>query len=499
LQAEKIMEKKMTPDVLLPYQRVWLKDESKVAVWEKSRRIGASYAEALAAAMEAAKAKEAGGQSTYYLSYSKDMTRQFARDCAFWARHIDAAAREIEAFALDDDKDITVYRIAFASGHEVMCLPSTPRSLRSKQGRVVIDEAAFVDDLPELVKAAMALQMWGGCVRILSTHNGDDNPFCETVKDIRAGRLDYSLHRTTLDDALAQGLYERICLVAREPWTQGKQDAWRAKIIDDYRDAADEELFCVPARSGARYFPAALLESASDPAAVVARKSCEDSFTFEPEERRELHFSNWLRREARDALLSRKGPVYVGEDFARSGDLTTVFFAELAGKKLQTFFVIELRNVPFAQQWQTIRYCLETLPDFAAAAFDGRGNGQMIAELAAQEWPGCVHRVMATAKWYAENFPKLKGRMEDGDATIPDDPEIRDDFRAVGIKAGVPLIVERSGAVGKKRHGDAAIAMLMATFAMLEDEEAGYQPMTYEAVATANRYRGGGGKDKWHD
>jgi hypothetical protein len=36
----------------------------------------------------------------------------------------------------------------------------------------------------------------------------------------------------------------------------------------------------------------------------------------------------------------------------------------------------------------------------------------------------------------------------------------------------------------------------MATYAMLQDEEAGYQPMTYDAVETENRYRTGG-KDAW--
>jgi phage FluMu gp28-like protein len=55
----------MSEDVLLPYQKAWIADESKVKVWEKSRRIGASYAEALASVLEAAKSKEAGGQSSY--------------------------------------------------------------------------------------------------------------------------------------------------------------------------------------------------------------------------------------------------------------------------------------------------------------------------------------------------------------------------------------------------------------------------------------------------
>jgi len=488
----------MNLDILLPYQKKWISDTSNVKVWEKSRRIGASYVEALASVLEAAKIKEAGGQSSYYLSYSKEMTQQFARDCAFWAKHINAAAQELEEIILkDEDKDITVYRVRFASGFEIWCLPSVARSLRSKQGRVIIDEAAFVDDLSELVKAAMALQMWGGCVRILSTHNGDDNPFNELIKEVNAGKQSYSLHRTTFDEALAQGLYQRICLVKGYTWTEEKQEQWRAKIVASYRDDADEELFCIPTKAGTRYFPTTLIESVSDPDATVIRKSCEDAFTFEREDKRIKEFDKWLKREVRDILLTHKNPVYIGEDFARSGDLTTIFFdEEMPDGKLLSFLVIELRNVPFAQQWQVIKYVMDTLPNFSGAAFDSRGNGQMIAELAAQEYPGYVNQVMISTKWYAENFPKLKGRMEDGATTIPDDPFIRDDFRAVGLKAGVPCVLERSGSPREKRHGDAAIAKLMATFAALEDDAKGWHPYKYEAVETENRYRAKG-DDSW--
>jgi phage FluMu gp28-like protein len=46
-----------------------------------------------------------------------------------------------QSWIKDEDKDITAYRIRFASGVEIWGLPSTARSLRSKQGRVIIDEA----------------------------------------------------------------------------------------------------------------------------------------------------------------------------------------------------------------------------------------------------------------------------------------------------------------------------------------------------------------------
>jgi hypothetical protein len=42
------------------------------------------------------------------------------------------------------------------------------------------------------------MTMWGGQIRIISTHDGADNPFAELINDVRAGRYDYSLHRVTL-------------------------------------------------------------------------------------------------------------------------------------------------------------------------------------------------------------------------------------------------------------------------------------------------------------
>ena len=71
-------------EVLLPHQSSWVGDNSRVKVWEKSRRVGASYAEALKSVLEAAKSREAGGQDTFYLSYNKEMTQTFVRDCAYW-------------------------------------------------------------------------------------------------------------------------------------------------------------------------------------------------------------------------------------------------------------------------------------------------------------------------------------------------------------------------------------------------------------------------------
>ena len=147
-----------------------------------------------------------------------------SRPAPGWARRFNRAANAVEEIVLEDERAaILAYRIRFASGHKVVALSSRPSNLRGKDGCAVIDEAAFHEDLPGLLKAALAFTMWGGLVRIISTHNGADNAFNELISEIRAGRRPYSLHRTTLDDALADGLFQKICEQSGGDWNAPKR------------------------------------------------------------------------------------------------------------------------------------------------------------------------------------------------------------------------------------------------------------------------------------
>src|SRR5262249_39713789 len=150
-------------------------------------------------------------------------------------------------------------------------LSSRPSNLRGKQGRAVIDEAAFHDNLPELLKAALAFTMWGGAVRVISTHNGAHNPFNELVNDVRAGRRPFSLHRVTLDDALADGLYYRICERTGRPYNGAAELEWRKRLFAEYGESAAEELMCVPRASAGAFLSSILIESRMRADAPVLR------------------------------------------------------------------------------------------------------------------------------------------------------------------------------------------------------------------------------------
>ena len=180
------------PAVLMPYQQRWVADTSPLKVIEKSRRTGITWAEASDDVLIAASSAPAGGMNVYYIAYNQDMTVEYIQACAMWARAFNYAASEIEEGFWEedeDDKHIKTYTIKFPdSGFRVVALSSRPSNLRGRQGIIVIDEAAFHEQLDELLKAALAMLIWGGKVRVISTHDGDDNPFNTLIGDIRAGR-----------------------------------------------------------------------------------------------------------------------------------------------------------------------------------------------------------------------------------------------------------------------------------------------------------------------
>ncbi len=239
-------------DLLLGYQArttaLLFTGVSLLAI-DKSRRIGLTWGLASYATLKAAASVGAGGQNVWYMGYDKDMTLEFIEVCAMWARAFDCAIDEMGEVILDDgpNEGIKAFSIRFASGFRITALPSVPRALRGKQGIVIIDEAAFHKNVNEVLKSAMALLIWGGQVIVVSTHDGASNAFNKLIGEIDAGTRRGKHITITFADAMADGLYERVALVAK---TKGAEIAakaeWEANIRASYGDDAGEELDCIP-------------------------------------------------------------------------------------------------------------------------------------------------------------------------------------------------------------------------------------------------------------
>lgn len=475
------------PPVLLPYQQAWIADQSQLKVAEKSRRIGLTWAEAADDVLIAA---ADGGQNVYYIGYNQDMAIEFIEACGMWARAFNYASSQVEEGLWDEGKeDIKTYTIRFpGSGRRIVALSSRPANLRGKQGVVVIDEAAFHDKLGELLKAALALLIWGGRVRVISTHDGVGNPFNELIQMIRAGKRKGSVFRCDFREAIDQGLYRRVCLRLGREWTAAGEAAWMEDVYSFYGDAAEEELDVVPKESAGAYLPGVLIEARMQPVPIVRLKR-DDTWGQMPEHLRRAEIADWCRDELLP-LLEKLDPARAhafGEDFARSGDLTVLAPGEIGQDLVRRVpFSVELRNIPFAQQRQIIWYILDRLPRLRGAAFDSRGNGQQLAEETADKYGhGLIHQVMLSDKWYGENLPRFKAAFEDAVIEIPRDADVKDDLRAIQMIGGVPKIPKTTGQgkKGERRHGDAAIALALMLFASEQDPvEYAYEAVRREAA-----------------
>lgn len=454
-------------DVLLPYQKAWLGDKSPVKVVEKSRRIGLTWAQALDDVLKASTSGR-DGMDVLYISFNQDMTREYIDTCAEWAKKLQIVAGKVneDIFRDGDEREIKAFRIDFASGHKILALSNRPSNLRGKQGRVIIDEAAFVEDLPELLKAALALLMWGGQVIIISTHDGAENPFNELIQDVRAGNLPYSLHRITLDDALSAGLYRRICRVTKQNWTPEAEEAWRADLIKTYGDGADEELFCIPRQSSGAYLTTGMIEACMETAPVLTWTPPAGDFVDWPLTVAERYTKGWITEQLEPLLsgLPKNRAHFCGVDFGRSGDLS-VFWPATEEKDLRLVppFVLELRNCPHRTQQQILFAVLDALPRFSGVSLDARGNGSALAEAARQQYgPGRVREVMISEGWYRETMPLLKAGIEDKTLILPKDAGILSDFRSLRVMKGVARVPEqRTKDKTGGRHGDSAVACAM--------------------------------------
>ncbi|MBO2670021.1 hypothetical protein [Shewanella algae] len=470
-------------EVLLGYQKAWIADESPLKIAEKSRRTGLTWAEAADASLTAGAARGQGGTNHFYVGSNKEMAREFIDAAAMWAKVFDKAAGEIQEEVFVDDgqdgKEILTFAIYFASGFKIQALSSNPSNLRGMQGNVTIDEAAFHERLAEVLKAALALTMWGAKVRLISTHNGVENLFNELINDSRAGKKDYSVHRITLDDACADGLYRRICQIRGIDWSQAAEDEWKAKLLKATATEEDalEEYYCVPKSGGGAYLSRALIEvrmSSVDETGPILRLEKGADFGEWPEQLRAAEISDWCNQALLPVLmtLDPSRPHIFGEDFARSGDLTVVDVGEIAQDlHITTKLQVELKNIPFRQQEQILFYIVDRLPRLRGGAMDARGNGQALAEYAKDRYGSeVIECVMLSEAFYREQMPRFKSHFEDALITIPRDDDTRTDLQALSVnRRGTPCLGDVRTGKEKERHGDAAISLFLMVYASTLD------------------------------
>lgn len=467
-------------DILLQHQKELLEATAlfRLVVTDKSRRVGATWGVGADAVLTAGSARDQGGMDVLYLGYNLDMAREFIDTCAMWARAFMPACSEVSEFLFTEqdekgaERAIKAFRITFASGFEICALSSKPRSLRGRQGYVILDEFAFHDDAAELLKSAMALLIWGGKVLVISTHNGADNPFNELIEDIRAGKRPGKVVRVTFDDALMYGLYKRVCQKTGETWSPDGEAKWRDEIYKSYGAAADEELRCIPSQSNGAYLPRPLIKACMHETIPVVRWTPPAGFVDWPKIERIAEVAKFCRDQLKP-LLDAMDPTLrscMGVDFGRKGDLSVFHPMQVLGNLSTSMpFLLELRNVPYEAQKQIAFYIIRRLPRFFHASMDATGNGAFLAEVCRQQFGASrISEIHLSTAWYLMNMPKLKAAIEAKTYQLPLDDDVMNDYRAITMTKGIAKVPDderTTGADGFERHGDTAIAGALAVHA----------------------------------
>lgn len=477
------------PAVLLSYQAQLLQTTAayQFVVCEKSRRIGMTWAVGADAVLTSGAGRSAGGMDTLYIGFNLDMAREFIDTCAMWAKAFIPAASAVQEFLFSDqekgqpDREIQAFRVKFASGFEIVALSSKPRSLRGRQGYVIFDEAAFHDELEEMLKAANALLMWGGKVLVISTHDGDANPFNVLVKQVNGGEKGDTAKviRVTFDDAVQAGLYERIALIQRG---QGRQPMGKQKWIDSthavYGDDANEELHCIPKAGTGAWLTAPLIEARMVDGVPCLSLELPDEYLHKTKAEQDAMLAEFLA-DLEEALGDLPLDVLyaLGFDFARVADLSVISLLAIE-KNLdrREALSVELRNVPGDEQKMIVAMVMDKIKTrCVGAAFDATGMGWTVAEdmgrkfgtREAEDSPGLVWAIKFSQDWYRLNMPPLKTAFEDDTIRIGRSDDHLTDLRKVKKIRGIPRVpdLRESDAKGKKRHGDYAIALALAHFA----------------------------------
>jgi len=433
----------------LPYQLAWLDDTSPVKVWDKSRRIGATYVQSYEDVRDCAKKAV---PAVWFSSADESAAKEYIEYCEMWTKLFDIAARSLGQVFLDSERNIKTFTIEFANGTKIHALSSNPKAFRSKGGKVVLDEFAHHDNPNRLWAAARPCITWGFPMRILSTHNGTNTRFFKFVDAIKKKKLNWSLHTTTIQKAAADGLLDKI---RGHATTQEEREAWLAELKADCFDESDwlQEYCCIPVDEATAFLPYDLITN------------CElDSLPkpFKPTQT-ELDKIDII---AAKLLAQITGELYGGMDVGRKKDLSIIWLWEKLGRQKYARLIIEMEKVLLPLQ-QLVLFAVLKHPRMRRFCLDSTGLGTQLGD--------ATQLVFGPHKVEAVNFSnpvkedlayRIKMEMEDKTLLIPSDFEVREDFHSIRkfttAAGNIRFDVASSDARG---HADRFWAAALATLA----------------------------------
>jgi phage FluMu gp28-like protein len=367
--------------IFCPYQKKYLRDNSRIKIWEKSRRIGATWTQAFEDILDNGK----HGMNVWFTSIDKSAVEEYMYYVREWSRVIEFYSKKR---IIKNDSRLS--RVVFMNNFRIVGTSSNPNALRAKGGKGVWDEAAHHPADVEMKKAISAVTTFGKYpLRILSTPKGKDSVFNNYRIQAANGQKGWSLHTTSIYDASRDGIFDKL---------YGKKfsDDERNNLIEMIRadvgtDVFKQEFCCEVMDSTAAWLSRDLLLS------CVSERCVPENYSG--------------------------GKVYIGVDIARYAHYYVIWISELVGDTLVTMEVITLQNTKFEDSHQILKQAINRYKTVKVTV-DRTAIGEAPTERMQREFGQIIKPVIFNSKTKFDMSTLLKKHFEKKTVLIPDREDI---------------------------------------------------------------------------
>lgn len=289
---------------------------------------------------------------------------------------------------------IWTQEVVFGNGSRIIALPANPATARSYEGDVVLDEFAFHLDARKIYEAIGPSITRGFSLAIISTPNGQQGAYYEIANeaglvDARRASERWSPHKTTIEQAVAQGCQDRF----GDPLDLS---VIRASCIDE--EMWLQEYCCAFLSIASQWISPELFDANVSPDATA----------------------EYPNPDLRD--------LYLGWDVARNKDLSVVWVTQLVGDVSWTRGILEFRNTPTPKQTDE---AVALMRRARRMCIDKTGMGLSIFETLETKFGSLVEGIQFTLATKESMAVHAKRRMEEVKCRIPDTDMIRSSFRSV--------------------------------------------------------------------
>lgn len=413
-------------EILMPYQRRWVEDQSRFKIGLWSRQTGKSFATACEAVTDCAAQPKGNSNLWVVLSAGERQALEWMEKAKKWTEAVKATVDGYEEIRDSANALLSRAEIRFANGARIVAIPANPDTARGYSANLVLDEFA-IHERPFDIWAAIYPSITNPLngekrLRIVSTPKGRGNKFA----DLWEHNEKYSKHKVTIEDAVRMGLpinLEELKAGVDDP------DIWAQEYMCEFIDNTSVLL----------------------PYEMIGK--CE---------------SESIKDDG-------SSPLFIGMDIGRSKDLSVIVTAAKLGDVLAVVDVTELRKMPFADQLD-ILLSKGLQRRVQHVCIDSTGIGAMLAEEATRKGGGRFEGVNFNVQSKGEMYGLMRRRFEERSVRIPVSRDFREDLHAVQRVVSTGGNVTYSAPRNADGHSDRAAALALCCKAAASNSDAWADP-----------------------